>query len=45
MPLLEANYRMRSGSVSHLAVGDRHAHAWGEALSRRRLRALGGADS
>jgi len=41
MPLLEANYRMRSGSVSHLAVGDRHARAWDEALSRRRLRALG----
>ncbi len=40
MPALEANYRMRPGSVSNLAVGDRHASAWDEALSRRRLRAL-----
>jgi glycosyltransferase involved in cell wall biosynthesis len=41
IPALEANYRMRPGSVSNLAVGDRHALAWSEALSRRRLRALG----
>lgn len=41
IPALEANYRMRPGSVSNLAVGDRHALAWGEALSRRRLRMLG----
>lgn len=45
IPALEANYRMRPGSVSNLAVGDRHALAWGEALSRRRLRALGRAGS
>jgi glycosyltransferase involved in cell wall biosynthesis/GT2 family glycosyltransferase len=42
IPALEANYRMRAGSVSHLAVGDRHANAWEEALSRRRSRALRG---
>jgi glycogen synthase len=40
IPALEANYRMRPGSVSNVAVGDRHAQAWDEALSRRRLRAL-----
>jgi glycosyltransferase involved in cell wall biosynthesis len=45
IPVLEGNYRMRSGSVSHLAVGDRHAHAWDEALSRRRLRGLEGPES
>jgi glycosyltransferase involved in cell wall biosynthesis len=45
IPALEANYRMRPGSVSHLAVGDRHALAWDEALSRRRLRALGSGGS
>jgi glycogen synthase len=43
MPALEANYRMRPGSLSHLGAGDLHALAWDEALSRRRLRALGGA--
>jgi len=42
IPALEANYRMRPGSVSQLAVGDLHALSWDEALSRRRLRALGG---
>ncbi|MDX6634985.1 MAG: glycogen synthase [Solirubrobacterales bacterium] len=45
MPVLEANYRMRPGSLSYLAVGDLHALAWDEALSRRRLRALEGAGS
>jgi glycosyltransferase involved in cell wall biosynthesis len=45
IPALEANYRMRPGSVSHLAVGDLHARAWDEALSRRRLRGLGKAGS
>jgi glycosyltransferase involved in cell wall biosynthesis/GT2 family glycosyltransferase len=45
IPALEANYRMRPGSLSHLAVGGRHAHAWDEALSRRRLRALQGGGS
>jgi glycosyltransferase involved in cell wall biosynthesis len=44
MPVLEANYRMRPGSLSNLAVGDRHALAWDEALSRRRLRALAGGE-
>ena len=41
VPALEANYRMRPGSVSHLATGDLHALAWDEALTRRRRRALG----
>jgi glycosyltransferase involved in cell wall biosynthesis len=45
IPAFEANYRMRVGSVSQLAAGDRHALAWDEALSRRRLRALEGARS
>jgi glycosyltransferase involved in cell wall biosynthesis len=45
IPALEANYRMRPGSLSNLAVGDRHAQAWDEALSRRRLRALDGRKS
>jgi glycosyltransferase involved in cell wall biosynthesis len=45
IPALEANYRMRPGSVSHLAIGDLHALSWDEALSRRRRRALGGAVS
>jgi glycosyltransferase involved in cell wall biosynthesis len=45
IPALEANYRMRHGSLSHLAAGDRHALAWDEALSRRRLRALQGRGS
>jgi glycogen(starch) synthase len=45
IPFLEANYRMRTGSLSHLGVGDRQARAWDEALSRRRLRALQGSGS
>jgi glycogen synthase len=45
IPAFEANYRMRVGSVSQLAAGDRHALAWDEALSRRRLRAVEGARS
>ncbi|HET8954467.1 MAG TPA: glycosyltransferase [Solirubrobacterales bacterium] len=45
IPACEANYRMRPDSLSHLGVGDLHALAWDEALSRRRLRALGGAGS
>jgi glycosyltransferase involved in cell wall biosynthesis len=40
MPALEANYRIRPDSLSHLAVGDLHASSWDEALSRRRLRTL-----
>jgi glycosyltransferase involved in cell wall biosynthesis len=43
IPALTANYRVRSGSVSHSAAGDLHALSWDEALSRRRLRALEGA--
>jgi glycosyltransferase involved in cell wall biosynthesis len=43
IPALEANYRVRPDSVSHLAVGDLHAFSWDEALSRRRLRMLEGA--
>ena len=41
MPFLEAEYRVRPESLSHLGVGDLHARSWDEALSRRRLRALG----
>jgi glycosyltransferase involved in cell wall biosynthesis len=40
IPALEANYRVRPDSVSHLAVGDLHALSWDEALSRRRRRML-----
>jgi glycogen(starch) synthase len=40
IPALEANYRVRPDSVSHLAVGDLHAFSWDEALSRRRRRML-----
>ena len=44
IPSLEANYRMRPGSLSNLATGDLHARAWDEALTRRRRRALEKAD-
>lgn len=43
IPALAANYRVRAGSVSRSATGDLHALSWDEALSRRRLRALEGA--
>jgi glycosyltransferase involved in cell wall biosynthesis len=45
IPALDANYRMRRGSLSELAVGDQHTLAWDEALSRRRLRTLPGGGS
>lgn len=45
IPALEANYRMRAGSLSNLGAGNLHALAWDEALSRRRLRALEGDSS
>lgn len=45
IPVLAANYRVRAGSVSRSAPGDRHALSWDGALSRRRLRALEGAHS
>jgi glycogen(starch) synthase len=40
IPALAAEYRMRSDSLSRLAVGELHALAWDEALSRRRRRTL-----
>jgi glycogen synthase len=40
IPALEASYRVRPDSLSHLAVGDLHAVSWDEALSRRRRRML-----
>jgi glycogen synthase len=43
IPALEANYRVRPDSLSSIGVGDLHALSWDEALSRRRLRTLGGA--
>ena len=45
IPALEANYRIRPGSLSQLAVGDLHALSWDEALSRRRRRMLARAGS
>jgi glycogen synthase len=41
LPALEANYRLRSGSISRLGTADLHAISWDQALSRRRLRAVG----
>jgi glycogen synthase len=40
IPALEANYRVRAGSLSSVGVGDLHAFSWDEALSRRRRRML-----
>lgn len=45
IPALEANYRVRPDSVSHLVAGDLHALSWDEALSRRRRRMLEKASS
>ncbi|HSS43131.1 MAG TPA: glycosyltransferase [Solirubrobacterales bacterium] len=45
IPALEANYRVRPGSVSRSAAGDLHARSWDETLSRRRLRELEGSRS
>ncbi|HVD39458.1 MAG TPA: glycosyltransferase [Solirubrobacterales bacterium] len=45
IPALEANYRVRPGSLSSVGVGDLHALSWDEALSRRQRRMLAGAGS